>query len=286
MKPDTIHLGNLQLIGGDNGIGVSRFSGLGGAVPRQVRFGRSRRHGSVDRTRFYDGRLFEIVGHIKGLDDAEMWERFDDLKEQVALTDESLTLLRWRRSGTPSDEQAEVKIEGDIDHALDVTEQALLRFAMTLFAPDPRIYGATEKSGAYDPTTAGTGFGLTFPLTFDLSFPGESLTHLQVENQGRFPTPPVITLTGPVRNPIIENDTTLEFITTQNLDLLAGETLEINVDSRTVLLNGLSERPDLIDPSATTWWQLVKGVNLLRLNGQMMVTGQTELAVTFRDASI
>lgn len=288
MRVTEAYIGALQVHGGGTGIELTRFRGFGGSpIPRRERFARARRHGSVDRTQFYEGRIFELAGGMYADSDQALWGLLDSLKEEVALAENALALLRWHRQGLSDDEQSEVKVEGELEYEFAAGEPlGLLKWALTLFAPDPRIYGATLKAGSYDPTTAGTGFGLAFPLAFALTFPGEgSATHLSVENQGRYPTPPVLTATGPVTNPIFENDTTGEFITTQELALLAGQTLEIDVAARSVILDGMAERPDFIDASATTWWELVKGVNLLRLNGQAMVGGQTQLAVSFRDAS-
>jgi hypothetical protein len=36
----------------------------------------------------------------------------------------------------------------------------------------------------------------------------------------------------------------------------------------------------------TTWFELAKGDNLIRLRGSGMVTGQTQLTVSWRDARI
>jgi len=109
---------------------------------------------------------------------------------------------------------------------------------------------------------------------------------LSVENEGTIASPPVFTITGPVTNPIIDNDTTGQSIYTQETALSAGQTLTIDVANRSVVLDGTTGRPDLINVALTNWFSIRPGVNQLRLRGSDMASTQTNLAVTFRNARI
>lgn len=256
-------------------------------VARINRRARPRAHGSVDLTRYYEGRLFEISGLIYAADEADGEQALIDFEEAIALDGESFQLI-WSTSGQDSTNAywtSYVRVDGDLEYAFDKEERGLIRWALTLFAEDPRRYGGTQRIGSYDPTAAGTFDGVTLDLTFPLDFAGDGSSTLDVTNLGNYPTPPVFEIYGPVTNPVIDNDTTGESITTEGLELTSTDVARIDVVNRTFEVNGVS-RPDFIDASATDWFDLVPGDNALRLRGSGMVTGTTLLFVYFYDARI
>lgn len=282
VRVETASVAGFAVAGGGNGIGVTAFSWT--KTPRTQRRSRPRAHGSKDLSRYYEGRLYHLAGVLYGVSEEDAQARLDSFEEAIAL-DGDYVALQWRLAGRTDDETALVKVDGDLAYEFANDTRTALRWALTLFAEDPRRYGATERTGTYDPTAAGSGAGIVFAEVFPLNFAGTSSTHLDVTNAGNFPTPPVLTITGPVTNPIIDNDTTGESITTSGLALLADETAVIDVAAKTITVGG-SLRPDLIDASATDWFELAKGSNLLRLRGTGMVTSETALAVSFHDARI
>lgn len=283
LRLENAYVGALQVSGGSNGVHVTRFAWT--KSPRARRFPRGSAHGSVDRTRRYDGRLYELAGVIHGLTETQTHARLSDLERELALDDGADVLLKWKLLGVPEAEQAGVKIDGSLDYAFDVAAPNVLKWAATLFAGDPRRYSQTESIGSYDPTDANSDTGVEFPLVFPLEFAGDATTHLAAHNAGNFPTSPVLTITGPVVNPIIDNDTTGESWATTGLQLLAGDVAVVDMQARTFKVNGTS-RLQYIDVPNTTWWELAPGTNSLRLRGSGMVALQTELAFSFRSARI
>lgn len=278
------YIGELQVHGAGT-IALTGFT-IGSPDPRPVVDVRPEDHGTVDGTRWYGPRVYDLAGRIIGSDLADMWASLDDLKGALALGSD--VTLRFRRSGLAFLERATVRVAGAVDVPLVPALGAapMIRFAVALEAPDPRIYTDTESTGSYDPTDAGTG-GLTFPLTFPLEFDASAgAGTLQVQNEGTIGAPVVLTVTGPVTNPILDNETAGLSIYTRELELAAGETVELDTRTRTLLLNGTTARPDLVDVSLTDWWTLRPGVNQLRLRGSGMSAGSTELAVTYRSARI
>jgi|SRR5579859_3770103 len=112
-----------------------------------------------------------------------------------------------------------------------------------LVATDPRKYSSTT-------TTLTTGLaavsgGMTFPATFPLSFGavggGGTVT---ATNAGNFQTPLALTITGPVVNPIVDNQATgqsLSFLIT----LASTDTLVISgagTSACAITLNGTASR--------------------------------------------
>lgn len=269
-------------------VALTRVSGLGSPPPRRRLVAHSERHGGVDYTKFYEPRVIPLAGEAWTTATVNVTAAFDALKEAFAL-DGGDVVFKFRRIGMAEDEYVTARVADELDWDINAAE-TFVKWAVTLIAADPRMYAVATKTGQYDPTTAGSGVGIDFQGTapgikFPIDFAGTATTHLTVENQGNYPTPPVFTVTGPVTNPIVDNDTLGVSIYTQDLALTSGQTIVIDVEKRTATLAGV-DRPDLIDARQTTWFSLVKGPNKLRLRGSGMVAAQTLLQVSFHDARI
>lgn len=278
----TAEIDGFAIHGGGNGVALTSIE-VGSPQPRQVVGSRPWQHGASDATRFYGPRLIALTGSIQAASLAELWQLLDDLKGSLALGSERT--LTFERDGLGYAETIVVRVDSPVDVPITAgMVQPYLAWGVSLLAPDPRFYGP-QSSGSYDPTTTGDG-GLVFSLDFPLVFEGDGSATLTVTNEGNIETPPVFTITGPVVNPIIDNDSTGESIYTTGLDLDTGDTVVIDVAARQVLLGGTTNRPDLIDSSTTTWFDLQPGSNQLRLRGTGMSATETELAVSFNPARI
>lgn len=146
-------------------------------------------------------------------------------------------------------------------------------------AEDPRIYDYGLQSIALPtgvPLTTGFGFSLGFSFGFGAPASPDGVT---VTNGGNRPAPAIITLTGPVTDPVIYNDTyshTLEF----DIVVASGDYLVIDLGNRTVKLNGsVSRRGALLNPD---WFFLEPGDNFLRYRAAS--GGSTPATVAFRNA--
>jgi hypothetical protein len=131
------------------------------------------------------------------------------------------------------------------------------------FAEDPRLYDNslhTETIGLG--ATVFTGFG--FPLGFSFGFGGVSTTTDQavIDVDGNRPTPPVFTIFGPVTDPRILNDVTGQEMKFSGIVLGVTDTLVVDVKSRTVKLNGTTNRRNTL--TAPTWFDLQPGQNVIR----------------------
>ncbi len=270
-----------EVYSGQVAYGLTQF-GIGSPGPRAVTESRPSAHGASDATMFYGPRTVELVGRVLAPDTATLWPMVDDLKGALRLG--SWHTLRFRRSGLSYDEQCQVRVDSPVDIPLVLGSTRMVTFGVSLFAPDPRFYESTLSAASYDPTSTGTG-GLTFAIDFDLVFGVGAGATLNVVNAGNMDTSPTFTVTGPVTNPIIDNETTGQSIYTTGLALGSGLTLTIDTATREVLL-GTTPRPDLIDSALTTWFGLAPGTNQLRMRGTGMTATVTELAAAWRSARI
>lgn len=128
-------------------------------------------------------------------------------------------------------------------------------------ATDPRIYDSTP----WQVSTAlpSGGGGLYFPAVPPLTFSATSETgDVNAENEGTFPVAPVLRIDGPVVNPSVthlEKGATLDF----TISIADGDYLIVDAESRSVLLNGTSNRYSTLT-SDSTWWELDPGDNTVR----------------------
>lgn len=263
-------------------------------VPRRLEQPKSSRQGVVDRTALPNDRLrplfgaavFDLAGYCDAGTQTATQDAYDDLLG--VLMGPGVHTFRFLRVGRLEEEQVSWTLAGGPD-APQEGWGAFVRYAVTLEAADPRIYSSALKSASYDPTASLAGGGFAMPMDFStggLVFSTTTATELFVENQGNAPTPPIFTIHGPVTNPIVDNDTTVESIVLNGLggvNLGTADTLVVDVGARAVYLNGALRR-DLVTVGGTTWFELQPGLNALRLRGTNMAAGVTSLAVSFRDA--
>lgn len=128
--------------------------------------------------------------------------------------------------------------------------------ALQWIASDPRRYDLDELSVTISGPSLGSG-GLIYPLTYPLDYgtPGAPPTAIAT-NAGTTETHPVLVFTGPMLDPKVVNSTLgwqLEF----SLDLLLGQTLVVDTNAGTVLLNGtdrLYTRTGLSVPVQHFWF--------------------------------
>jgi hypothetical protein len=134
----------------------------------------------------------------------------------------------------------------------------MTRIQFKMYAEDPRIYDSQEISLTIPFSGfVGTGFGFNFGFDFGFGSavlpPGGVVT-----NTGNRPTPAIITISGPVTDPRVTNDT-LGFTLSFDIDLGGSDVLVVDLLNRTAILNGVvNVRGALIDPD---WWLLEPGVN-------------------------
>jgi hypothetical protein len=157
--------------------------------------------------------------------------------------------------------------------------QQLSDLSIRYFCPDPLKYSSALHTASTGLGTA-TG-GLIFPATFPATFgSGSAGGQVQVTNAGTTDTPPLLTITGPVDNPIIDHvelGRSLQF----SLSLITGDSLVLDADTRTAVLNGQANRENTL--TLPQWFYLTPGVNSIRYRNNGAFSS-SQLTVSFRDA--
>lgn len=155
-------------------------------------------------------------------------------------------------------------------------------FEISLRAADPRKYATSLTIS--DTGVATPGDGRTYDLLFNRVY-GASGSEgvLSAVNLGIWFTPAKITFTGPVDQPGVEHvelNRTLKF----DISLAEGDTLEVDLDTHDVILNGSANRRNTMTIDSL-WFLLLPGVNSLRFLGTPTeVSSSTGMSVSFRSA--
>jgi hypothetical protein len=151
---------------------------------------------------------------------------------------------------------------------------------LELVATDPRKYAANLTTLAA--SVAVLGGGVTFPLTFPLTFGTATVSgQIIATNAGNYSTLPTAHITGPVDNPRIEH-TDQGAAITMAISLAAGDYLDIDFAAHTIILNGTASRRSTLT-AASRWFELTPGDNHLRYSADTVQLGSV-CTLTFRSA--
>lgn len=150
------------------------------------------------------------------------------------------------------------------------------RFDVMFAAPDPRRLGSVLHSVTVGlpSSTGGLVFPVTFPATIDAVVSGGPVT---VVNAGNVTSACVVRLDGPVDTPRLTHGGQQRTLTVQ-VDVLAGQWVEIDMDRRWARLNGAVARV-----TSGQWPTVEPGVNVLRFDADTYEAA-AEMTVTWRDA--
>lgn len=149
-----------------------------------------------------------------------------------------------------------------------------------LLASDPRIYDANLTTLVLIPSS-GT-VGASWNWAWNLSWGGASTSGTGTAvNAGNYGTRPVIAILGPCTNPYIQNVTTGALLSF-SISLGASDTLTIDTDAHSILLNGSASRYAALI-SGSQWFELAPGTTGLKF-GAGSFSGGSQATVTFRNA--
>ena len=149
------------------------------------------------------------------------------------------------------------------------------------FCPNPRYYDNGVQAAIMTYTTP---LGRTYPRVYPLTFGGGSNTQFAtVTNSGTTNTYPLISIYGPVTNPVIGSITanaSLNF----NYTMAASNVISIDLLNRTILLNGNPARNLLLGSS--TWFNAAVGTNQFYFTGSGTIAGTTTASVQWNNAYV
>lgn len=172
-----------------------------------------------------------------------------------------------------------VYARGDQEQLTQYLQADLASFSLQFVAPDPR------KLTAGFPIVESTGLaasdgGLTVPFTVPFSIDATVTSGvIYITNQGNTVAPAVLKINGPVREPTVRHAESGREIA---FDVTLGqyEWLEVDLDTRSVILNGQVSRRGSM---RGTWFDISPGLNTLSF-ASLTYSPDALLTVTTRNA--
>lgn len=226
-----------------------------GAEVRASSEGRGEAHGSHMDNSFEEGLTGSLTFLIVGTDVADRHARIDHAKKVLRsmLGEQGTGTLEW----TPADGSADRRVSGlRLTQRWTITTDAgvIKQMACVMQTTRSTAEAADETlltSGALDTGGGGLSFPLTFPITFEPSGGGG----ISIDHIGTATAYPVLEIHGGISTPEVVNVTTGERLAFKG-GIAAGEWLEVDLFARTVRLNGTVNRRNLLDRSRSTWFGL------------------------------
>jgi tail protein len=263
-------------------VDIERIVGLDSAPARQSKKDHEGVDGGFMDAEFETGRDITLSGTVYS-NGQPLQPYLDQLKANWAVG--TVLVPLYMRNDEVGQRMVWIKPFGcqyDVDTSIRLGMTAIM---FQGYAEDPRIYDdnlidVTMGVGA----TVYTGFSLPFGFPFGFGGVSSTTDGQLFYNNGNRSSPVVFTMTGPLTNPYILNDTTdnvLQF----NATLNTGETLVVDTGYRTVRFAGTTNRRSWLQNPG--WFQMQPsppngiGPNLIRFRAQ---GGTGTLRVQYRQA--
>lgn len=220
---------------------------------RADRITRARGHGAIDLTSYYDTRIVELEGIVKGDSIEDVADKLDDLAGAFAFHG-TTKYIRIKRFNRTFFEELIITPGTAFEAPIEVVS-LVVPWSVQFVAGDPRWYANPVQT---------------------ISFASSGNAH----NGGNFNTPPVIRIYGPgtdggVQNTELDTQNTIQL----NTVLIAHDVVEIDMEAKTCTLNG-TENMGILDQDSF-FWKLGVGDNTLTKVG-----GADHIEVDWRDARI
>lgn len=211
---------------------VDGLTGLPGI--RGSTFDRPEADGVIEPANQYlQARMIVIEGEVWGATVDAAWAAWNIVQQALLGAVQQQALLKFRRANGTLDLQCTVRTVSDTYAKLTGDSIGpFLRYQVTLRAADPYLYSQTSVAATASAPGATTGFPI--PMVFPIPFGAlVGSGTVQVQANGNAKGWPLITVTGPITNPVIGNQSTGLFLYFDNLSLNTGDSLVIDTNPAT-----------------------------------------------------
>lgn len=219
-------------------------------------------HGAHVSNQFYGGRRFTLVGTIQNKSVAIFEQKRREFLKIFGISKDQYGIAQPHTMQfiTPDDLALQLSF-------YVMTQPKLVRrylnhadFFLDLYTPDFAIFSQSETTHTIGvPDGGGIIYPVIYPAVYDPAFGGVEI----INNGGTAEYYPDITLTGPLTDPILTNQTIDAFI---QLDLMldAGEIATVDMKNKIIKRStGASLLADLV--SGSEFWHLEPGENVVKL---------------------
>lgn len=273
----------------DDGFAVLGFE-IGFPAVREVTRGRSLSDGVFDDSRYLGSRVITVtLGMISGGCDAPGTSQ--SLIDQVMpyLSPRRRPRLSWSLQRNMSELRSAV-VRG-LNAPIVINQRAYPALVFQWVTVDAFVELAQETCFINNPNEPAVEQGRDYDLTFDRQYlPGGPTDSIFVVNPGTAPANWTATILASANQPnIVVNGTAMRFNANGGVNLIAGQTLNIDTRERTILLNNdpNESRYDRVNFEDWSWDDLLlrPGLNVIRFNGTgAWFDGNTRLQICTRGA--
>lgn len=247
-----------------DGLGMPAFHRLEERGPLQ--------HGASDRGYRLDPRIITLILGIHGESSSDFYEKRYKLLDVFKPTD-TAGILKWSKNGVVRCIRGYL-IEGLSYMGAD-QEYLYQKAPVVIKCPDPTWYDPSGK--AFDFTIGGGSDVMEVPLTIPMKVGASSISTTQaIDYKGSVLTYPIITITGPITNCVISNETTGDKLDFTGYTIPSGTTytIDLRYGYKTVRDgSGTNHISKLSDDSDLATWCLQPDPIVLGGSNSIRVTG-------------
>jgi hypothetical protein len=207
-------------------------------------------------------------------------QNFNLLQTNLLYQQQGTTAMNFKLSPTDSEYLINARVRSVKAMVDPEFTYGFIKVAVNMFCPDPRYYSATATTATM---TVQPPQGRTYDRIYNLIYGGGSLSSATViTNNGWTTTYPVITITGPATNIVLGNIGMNEYLTI-NYSLTNTDTLVVDLDQKTISLNGVYARNLLAGNSE--WFSAPPGTSNFYFTASN-TDGSTSAVAVYRSAYV
>lgn len=258
-----------------------KITGVGAPKIRQTAYDISGAHGGYASKTRYSARLIGLTGLVYGPDVATYAANRKALEAACRLREDSNGIDILNTLYFTGNDGSLYQIQGAVqDFECDDENVLSSPFLINFYCGFPYFLKQAQSTQSFNIPAGG---GVVVPFIVPVTLAGSTGGVETLTNNGTAETYPLLTLSGPLTNPVIQNITTGEFIAI-NVTLQPGDVLIIDMTPPlpTVVLN---DSQDLIANISDTsdFWYLDVGANIIKLSSSNNADTGTVL-VAWNDA--
>jgi phage-related protein len=230
---------------------------------------------------FLNGRVISIIFNTFGDSNGSAQTNYNTIQRILLPQTSGTTPLYFKFPNSPTSEQFVDARVRNLRTTVDPNyTYGYITSQVDFFCPDPNYYDNNLQTSVMQISAA---LGRTYNKTFNYTYGGGSATvTTTISNIGWGTTYPIITISGPITNPVVGNSTsgnTLYFSGTYS----ALDILEIDLYNQLITLNGNPARNLLI---SGTWFDAPPGNSNFFFTGTGTLAGTTQATVSWYSAYI
>jgi phage-related protein len=228
---------------------------------------------------FFSGRTITVTVQILSGAGLSAQANYNLLRAALQPQQTGTTPLQFQLSGGENLQFINARVRKAISTIDPDYTYGKIKAQFEFFCPDFRYYDNTIQTVTLGATSP---LGRSYNRTYNMTFGGGSQTNTAaVTNNGNTTTYPIITIYGPVTNPVVGSTTSGQNLSF-NYTMIQSDVISIDLQNKTILLNGNPARNLLLGSSQ--WFAAPVGTSNYYFSGGNVIIGQTSATVQWNNA--